>query len=69
MLGIAGPPAAGKSTLSQSLAAAITAAQAIPAGIAPMDDFHKTSAELDAVGARHRKGQPDTSMWPGSSPG
>ncbi|WP_040786015.1 nucleoside/nucleotide kinase family protein [Nocardia pneumoniae] len=60
VLGIAGPPAAGKSTLSQNLAAAITAAQAIPAGIAPMDGFHKTSAELDAVGARHRKGQPDT---------
>ncbi|MEU2032773.1 nucleoside/nucleotide kinase family protein [Nocardia amamiensis] len=60
VMGIAGPPAAGKSTLSQNLAAEITAAQAIPAGIAPMDGFHKTSAELDAVGARHRKGQPDT---------
>jgi pantothenate kinase len=60
VLGIAGPPAAGKSTLAQNLAAAITAAQAIPAEIAPMDGFHMTSAELDAVGARHRKGQPDT---------
>ncbi|WP_159848624.1 nucleoside/nucleotide kinase family protein [Nocardia sp. CY41] len=60
VLGIAGPPAAGKSTLAQNLAAAMTAAQAIPAEIAPMDGFHKTSAELDAVGARHRKGQPDT---------
>ncbi|MFX5869913.1 nucleoside triphosphate hydrolase, partial [Acinetobacter baumannii] len=34
--------------------------QAIPAEIAPMDGFHKSSAVLDAVGARHRKGEPDT---------
>ncbi|MFI7524425.1 nucleoside/nucleotide kinase family protein [Nocardia salmonicida] len=60
VLGIAGPPAAGKSTLSQHLAAAINREHAIAAEIAPMDGFHKTSAELDAVGARHRKGQPDT---------
>ncbi|WP_084501242.1 nucleoside/nucleotide kinase family protein [Nocardia xishanensis] len=60
VLGIAGPPAAGKSTLSQNLAASITTACGIGAEIAPMDGFHKTSAELDAVGARHRKGQPDT---------
>ena len=60
LLGIAGPPAAGKSTLSQLLAAAVTADHGISAEIAPMDGFHQTSAELDAVGARHRKGQPDT---------
>lgn len=60
LLGIAGPPAAGKSTLSQLLAAAVTAEHDIAAEIAPMDGFHRTSAELDAVGARHRKGQPDT---------
>jgi len=60
LLGIAGPPAAGKSTLSQLLAAAITAERGILAEIAPMDGFHRTSAELDAVGAHHRKGQPDT---------
>ncbi|WP_043738554.1 MULTISPECIES: nucleoside/nucleotide kinase family protein [Nocardia] len=60
ILGIAGPPAAGKSTLAQNLAAAITAAHGVGAEIAPMDGFHRTSAELDAAGARHRKGQPDT---------
>lgn len=60
MLGIAGPPAAGKSTLSQNLAAAVRAEHAVPAEIAPMGGFHKTSAELDAVGARPRKGAPDT---------
>ncbi|MEU7628641.1 nucleoside/nucleotide kinase family protein [Nocardia sp. NPDC049220] len=60
VLGIAGPPAAGKSTLSLNLAAAIRTDHALPAEIAPMDGFHKTSAELDAMGARHRKGQPDT---------
>ncbi|MGQ4619751.1 nucleoside/nucleotide kinase family protein [Nocardia sp. R7R-8] len=60
VLGIAGPPAAGKSTLSQNLAAAVRAEHGIAAEIAPMDGFHMTSAELDVVGARHRKGQPDT---------
>ncbi|WP_280475542.1 nucleoside/nucleotide kinase family protein [Nocardia farcinica] len=60
LLGIAGPPAAGKSTLSVILAAAVSTEQAIPAEIAPMDGFHKSSAVLDAVGARHRKGEPDT---------
>ncbi|MGY1876374.1 nucleoside/nucleotide kinase family protein [Nocardia gipuzkoensis] len=60
ILGIAGPPAAGKSTLAQNLAVEITTAYGVGAGIAPMDGFHRTSAELDAAGARHRKGQPDT---------
>lgn len=60
LLGIAGPPAAGKSTLSQHLAATVRAEHGVPAEIAPMDGFHKTSAELDAIGARHRKGEPDT---------
>lgn len=60
VLGVAGPPAAGKSTLSKLMAAAVTAEHNIAAEIAPMDGFHRTSAELDAVGARHRKGQPDT---------
>lgn len=60
LIGIAGPPAAGKSTLSQLVAAAVAAEHNIAAEIAPMDGFHRTSAELDAVGARHRKGQPDT---------
>ncbi|WP_036494062.1 nucleoside/nucleotide kinase family protein [Nocardia sp. BMG111209] len=60
VLGIAGPPAAGKSTLAQNLAAAVWSEHAVPAEIAPMDGFHKTSAELEAVGARHRKGEPDT---------
>ena len=60
ILGIAGPPTAGKSTLAKNLSDAITFAHGIGAEIAPMDGFHRTSAELDAVGARHRKGQPDT---------
>ncbi|MFR9752469.1 nucleoside/nucleotide kinase family protein [Nocardia sp. 004] len=60
LLGIAGPPAAGKTTLAQNLAVAITSAYGLPAETAPMDGFHKTSAELDTLGARHRKGRPDT---------
>lgn len=60
VVGIVGPPAAGKSTLSQNLAETVRCEHAVPAEIAPMDGFHKTSAQLDAIGARHRKGQPDT---------
>lgn len=60
VLGIAGPPAAGKSTLSVNLVAALNTSCRVPAQIAPMDGFHRTSAELSAVGALHRKGEPDT---------
>ncbi|MEV0538233.1 nucleoside/nucleotide kinase family protein [Nocardia salmonicida] len=60
VVGVAGPPAAGKSTLAANLAAAITERANINAQIAPMDGFHRTSAELRAVGAEHRKGEPDT---------
>lgn len=60
VLGIAGPPAAGKSTLAAGLVAALNAGGGEPAAVAPMDGFHLTSAALAATGSLHRKGEPDT---------
>ena len=56
LLGIVGPPGAGKSTL----AAALVAALAPRAVLVPMDGFHLDDAVLDALGRRDRKGAPDT---------
>ena len=57
LLGIAGPPAAGKSTLAQALAAALGPEAAV---VVPMDGFHLAQAELERLGRAHRKGAPDT---------
>ncbi|MGN2635848.1 nucleoside/nucleotide kinase family protein [Nocardia takedensis] len=57
VLGIAGPPGAGKSTLAEALCAELGPATA---RIAPMDGFHLTNAELRARAALARKGEPDT---------
>ncbi|WP_067500936.1 nucleoside/nucleotide kinase family protein [Actinoplanes sp. TFC3] len=61
VLGIAGPPAAGKTTLAEELAAAI-AKESPPLWVAhvPMDGFHLADAELERLGNRDRKGAPDT---------
>lgn len=56
VLGIAGPPGAGKSTL----AARITEALGPLAVLVPMDGFHLAGAELDRLGRADRKGAPDT---------
>ena len=53
---LAGPPAAGKSTLAAELVAALGAG----AKVVPMDGFHYDDAVLHARGARARKGAPDT---------
>lgn len=61
ILGIAGAPAAGKTTLAEELVAALAAAG--PAGWVahvPMDGFHLADVELDRLGRRDRKGAPDT---------
>ena len=61
VLGIAGSPGAGKSTLVEELLDRI---RAIKGGdwVAhiPMDGFHLADAQLDRIGARARKGAPDT---------
>ena len=56
LLGLAGVPGAGKSTLAAQLAAHVGAA----AVVVPMDGFHLANAELARLGRRERKGAPDT---------
>ncbi|MEV0548275.1 nucleoside/nucleotide kinase family protein [Nocardia salmonicida] len=59
LLGIAGPPGAGKSTLAQRLCAeSITSGR--PAVVAPMDGYHLRNEALRARNALARKGEPDT---------
>lgn len=56
MVALAGPPGAGKSTAAADLAARIgPGSRAVP-----MDGFHYDDAVLNAMGARGRKGAPDT---------
>ncbi len=59
ILGIVGPPGAGKSTLAAALVAAIDPAGAWVAQV-PMDGFHLADAVLDRHGLRARKGAPET---------
>jgi len=56
MLGITGPPGAGKSTVAERVIAALGER----ARLVPMDGFHLAGAELDRLGRRERKGAPDT---------
>lgn len=55
IVALAGPPGAGKSTLSQLLADALG-----DAAILQGDGFHYDNAILDALDRRQRKGAPDT---------
>lgn len=54
ILGIAGKPGAGKSTLAAQLADGAGAA------LVPLDGFHLADDALDRLGRRDRKGAPDT---------
>jgi pantothenate kinase len=65
LLGIAGSPGSGKTTLALALVRALAAdppdgLDAGWVGHVPMDGFHLADVELDRLGRRDRKGAPDT---------
>ncbi|MFI2376926.1 nucleoside/nucleotide kinase family protein [Streptomyces sp. NPDC018964] len=60
ILGIAGSPGAGKSTLARELVRELNGTGEPWATQVPMDGFHLADAELDRLGRRDRKGAPDT---------
>ncbi|MEQ8145020.1 nucleoside/nucleotide kinase family protein [Streptomyces sp. OP7] len=60
ILGIAGSPGAGKSTLAERLVRELNGAAEPWVAWVPMDGFHLADAELDRLGRRDRKGAPDT---------
>jgi pantothenate kinase len=66
VLGVTGAPGAGKTTLAESLVAALQPAPpgGLPAGSwvahVPMDGFHLADVELQRLGLRDRKGAPET---------
>ncbi len=55
IVALAGPPGAGKSTLSAALTGLLPFARVVP-----MDGFHYDDAVLNARGLRSRKGAPET---------
>jgi pantothenate kinase len=56
LLGLVGPPGAGKSTVAAALAAALGER----AQVVPMDGFHLANVELARLDRAGRKGAPDT---------
>jgi pantothenate kinase len=62
IVGIAGPPGAGKSTLVSRLLTAAERHASLRGRVAhvPMDGFHLANSQLDRLGLRSRKGAPET---------
>ncbi|ABF63104.1 fructokinase [Ruegeria sp. TM1040] len=59
LVALSGAPGSGKSTLSNPLAAALSA-QGLPAEVVPMDGFHLDNRLLEPRGLLPRKGAPET---------
>ncbi|MFJ8936325.1 nucleoside/nucleotide kinase family protein [Streptomyces sp. NPDC102365] len=60
VLGLAGPPGAGKSTLARALVAHLGEG----AAYLPLDGFHLSNAQLDRLGLSARKGsEPSFDVW------
>lgn len=59
LIAVAGPPAAGKSTVATLVCEQLEAA-GVTAGSVPMDGFHMDNPELEALGLLDRKGAPET---------
>lgn len=60
LLGIAGGPGAGKTTLAERLTRELNGDGEPWVAHVPMDGFHLADVELDRLGRRDRKGAPDT---------
>lgn len=60
LLGIAGAPGAGKSTISQWLHERLLLSFPGQAALVPMDGYHLAQSVLEARGLERRKGAPDT---------
>lgn len=60
MIGVAGPPAAGKSTIAELLVERLNLTDRGSAALVPMDGYHLDNEALDALNLRSRKGAPNT---------